>query len=439
MRLIRLLLLSLVVLVAAFGLLAAGVYGLARLSWSERQVAGWLTGELGLPVRFDALAVGYFPRPWLELDGLSIAASGRSEAGPIVEADRLRLVVPWRTVFGRRLAVDSLDLSTLRVHLVRDTGGVANWDELSGRIAELMAGESIAWSLGAIELDNASVDYRDAVAKRVAEASGVGVTGRDIEPGRFFPMTVRAALQADGYIFHAAFEGQAMVDPDRDAYAAQRLEFSGWLGGGQLPLAGVKLAATANEVNADLVSGTAAVRGLQFDGLGIHGSLQLEAVALGGSPVVDFDLATASFAPRTIGYSLNQPLPATADPDALGKASVALKGAWRESSLQVDDLHGTLDDSQFTGSLSWPTGGSPPKIRLDVDRVDLDRYLAPVSPGSGTSASPQAAVEALLSGLKQVTMDAEITVGLAEASGVKAHQLKVTLMPDGATSPERKP
>jgi len=430
MRPIRLLLLSVVVLAAMLGLLAVGLYGLARLSWSEQKVAGWLSGELGLPVTFDSLSLGYFPEPWLALEGLTVAAGGGEAAGAIVEAERLRLVLPWHTVVYREYAVRRLELAGLRVHLLRDASSATNWDALSARITELLAGESIAWSLGALTLEDGSVGYRDETAGVVIEASGLGLDGEAIEPGRFFPLKARAALQAEGYIVHAAFDGQAMVDPDRNAYAAQGLAFNGWVGGGTLPLAGVKLAATAEDVNADLAAGTAAVHGLQFDGLGVHAAGQVEATSLSDAPEVTFQLASAPFAPRTIGFTLGKPLPDTRDPAALGQASVETQGTWSRAGLRLDPLQGVLDDSRFTGTLWWPADGTPPQIRLDVDRINLDRYLAPAPPAAGPPASPHAAVEALLAGLQDVTIDAEITVGLAEASGVTAHRLKVTLVPD---------
>jgi uncharacterized protein involved in outer membrane biogenesis len=432
MRPIRFLLLSLAVLAAIVGGLALGVYGIARLSWSERHAATWLTDALGLPIEVGGLAVGYFPQPWLEVEGLSIADASVGPAGLIVEADRLGLVLPWRTVFGRGLRVDRVEVASPRVHLARDAAGHANWDALSARITELMAGESIAWSVGALQLDNGSVGFRDESGGSAIEASGIAITGSDIAPGAFFPAQARAALQSEGYVVHAAFDGQAMVDPDRDRYAAHALTFSGWIGGGTLPLAGVKLAAQADEVNADLAAGTAAARGIRFDGLGVQATMQAEATDLADSPVVAFSLATAPFAPRTIGYALNRPLPETTDPTALGRAAIDVRGDWSGAGLRLDDLHGEVDDSRFEGSFRLPADGSPPTVRLAVDRLDLDRYFPPDSPESRTQASPQAAVEALLAGLQEVTVDAEITVGVAQAAGVTARGLKVTLVPDGS-------
>jgi len=439
MRPIRALLLFLAVLAATAVVLALGLYGIARLSWSERHAAAWLTDALGLPIEVDGLAVGYFPLPWLEVEGLTIADASIGPAGLIVEADRLGLVVPWRTVFGRGLRVERLEVASPRVHLARDAAGRANWDELGERIAALMAGESLAWSLGEFEVDGGSVGYRDERAGTIVEATGVALTGEDIEPGRFFPMRARAALQSAGYVFHAAFDGQAMVDPDRDAYAAQALKFNGWLGGGELGLAGVKLAATIEELAADLAAGTAAVHGLEFDGLGVHASLNADAAGLGGAPVARFTLGTAPFAPRTIGYSLNKPLPETADAAALGRAAIDIRGEWSGAGLRLDAVRGELDDSRFEGGFWRTADGSPPKVRLNVDRLDLDRYLPPDSHETRSQASPQAAVEALLHGLRQVTLDAEVTLGVAQAAGVTARDLKVTLVPDGSIPPGAAP
>ena len=201
----------------------------------------------------------------------------------------------------------------------------------------------------------------------------------------------------------------------------------------------MKLAATIEELATDLAAGTAAVRGLEFDGLGVHASLNADAAGLGGAPVARFTLVTAPFAPRTIGYSLNKPLPETADAAALGRAAIDIRGEWSGAGLRLDAVRGELDDSRFEGGFWRTADGSPPKVRLNVDRLDLDRYLPPDSPETRSQASPQAAVEALLHGLRQVTLDAEVTVGIAQAAGVTARDLKVTLVPDGSIPPGAAP
>jgi AsmA protein len=430
MRRTRILLLTTAALAAALALLALGLYWAARLSWTEDRVAAWLTTRLGLPVGLNSLELGYFPRPWVEIGGLAIAAGEAEAAGQIVEGDRIRLVLPWRTLLGRSTALESIEATAPRIHLDIDPSGRASWDLPLERLVKLLGDEPANFSIGTLQIEGGSVDYRDHRTGLLVEVSGLAMTGEDVAPGQPFPMQLRAAVRSKGYVLNADFKGQATLDPDHGVYLANSLAFKGWLGGGDLPLAGVELAALIDSLRADLTGQVIDAKGVAFDGLGVHGDLQGELSAYETAPLAHFKLATRPFAPRTIGFSLNRPLPETADPAALAQASIALSGEWSTAGLQLDEFRGEVDDSRFSGSLAWPAAGQPPQLRLDIDQLDLDRYLPPATPESSKQVSPQAALESLLGQLQALTVDAVISVGVARASGVTARDLQVTLVPD---------
>ncbi len=432
MRPIRILLLTVAALATTLAVLALGLYAIARLSWSEARAAGWLTAGLGLPVEIGQLALGYFPQPWVEVEQLSVAARAAAATDKLLEVERVRIVVPWRTALGRGDRIARAAVDSPRVHLQVDAAGRANWDELVERLAALGGEAPLTGSLGILEMEGGSIGYRNQQDGSAFELTGLTISGRDVVPGEFFPLECRAAIQSAGYVLHAAFEGGAMLDPDHDRYAGRDLTLSGWLGGGELGIGGVELAADLDSIRADLAAYTLGVRGFRFDGLGVKGGAEIDLAALDTSPVAQFKLATEPFAPRTVGHTLKRPLPETTDPAALARAAISLRGEWSGDGLQLEDIRGELDDSRFSGRLSLPAAGLPPVIRLHVDQVDLDRYLPPDSPEASKAASPQAALQSLLAELQSRTVDAEITVGVARAAGVTARELKLTLVPDDA-------
>jgi hypothetical protein len=118
---------------------------------------------------------------------------------------------------------------------------------------------------------------------------------------------------------------------------------------------------------------------------------------------------------------------------------ISLRGEGSAGRLQLDDIRGELDDSRFSGTLLLPAAGLPPVIRLDVDQVDLDRYLPPASAETKSQASPQAALQSLAAELQSRTVDAEITIGVARAAGVTARELKLTLVPDAPAAAKAQP
>lgn len=59
-----------------------------------------------------------FPRPALQLEGITLTASGAGpNAMPILLAANGRLVLPWRTVFGREVVISRMQINSPRVDL----------------------------------------------------------------------------------------------------------------------------------------------------------------------------------------------------------------------------------------------------------------------------------------------------------------------------------
>jgi len=426
-RLVPLSLAGLAIVVAAIALLA---YALVRLAWFERNVSGWLSDRLGLPVTLGELAIGYFPEPWIEVDNLTVAQSARDDAASLIELGAARVELPWRTVFGRSLRVDRVELAAPRLRLSLDASGEPNWRAFADALAALGGGDAPArWSIGSLEFEGGALTYRDARDGAAVELTGVASSAREVAPGESFPLRLRLAGQATDYTFHAAIETFASLDPDRDTYAADELTFRGWLGGGDLGLGGVELAGRVAEIRADLAAGTVGIHELTFDGLGLQLAGDVEVTGLDARPDIAFALVSEPFAPRAVANSLNAPLPATADPTALARASARLRGRLNETGLAITELRAEFDDSVVEGSLLLPASDAPPQVRLTLDRIRLDRYLPPAD-AADPPASPQAALESMLAAARDIDVDAEIVAGEAEARDIKARDLRIVIAPN---------
>jgi len=431
MRLSRVALLSPVVLAIVLVAIAALAWGVARLAWTERRVAAALTREVGVPVAVGDLAMGYFPSPSVEASDVVLGPVPGAEA-PTLTLAALRVELPWRTVFGRALRIDRIEVASPAVNLTVDEAGRDNWTALVDGVAAL-AGvdeepDTPEWSIGTLELSAGALGFRDARDGSEASLTGITVEAQDVEPRVPFALKSRAAGRAGEYTFHAVIDGWVRVDPGADAYGGEDLSFRGWLGGGELGLGGVELAGGAKSLASDLAAGTLEAQGLDFEGLGLRASGECSVTGLGASPSVAFAIATEPFAPRAVANSLNAPLPATASPAAFARAEVRAQGRYDESGgLSIGQLEGQLDDSRFAGSAALPVGGAPPRLRLDVDRIVLDGYLPP---DSGEPATPQEVFTATVDALRALDVDAVITIGRAEAAGAVVKGLRIGVEPE---------
>lgn len=130
-------------------------------------------------------------------------------------------------------------------------------------------------------------------------------------------------------------------------------------------------------------------------------------------------LATAAFNPRSVMAALAIAPPKTADANVLKTASFSAAIAGDEQKVLLKDIRVKLDDSTLTGE----AGISDLKTlrqyaRLNLDKMDADRYLPPATATSKTAAAPApapaagASAEVLpVSLLKSQNLDVALTAG----------------------------
>jgi len=401
------------------------LWGLVRLPWFERHAGEWLSRQLDTPVTVGSLAIGYFPIPSIDIGELVIASGSEPQAATLMQLNRARVALPWRALLGGTLRVTRLELDAPRLRLGVDAAGRGNWEPLADRLASLGGDEPAAWSLDALEINDGSVDYRDARDGTMFELTGVAFTATDLAPQAYFPLQLRLAGHGPDVVTHASLSGEGMLDPERDLYAARGLSYRGWLGGLGLRTGGVELAGALATLQADRAAGTATLEGLSFEGLGLRLNGRAGVADLETEPRISFEFRTEPFAPRALANSLNRPLPDTTDPTALARAVVFTQGSYEAGSLTLERIEGEFDDTRVTGSLIWPVTG-PPIVHLGFDRMDLDRYLPP---GTKTPGAPQATLESLLGELATLDVDADLRFAQAKSAGITARGLRVVIEP----------
>ncbi len=126
-----------------------------------------------------------FPRPALELEGLTLSAQGAST--PILLASRGRLVLPWRSLLGGPTAITRLEIDAPRVDLSALQSWLAGLPAQNGRsvpeIPSVDAGISVI--RGSLVRGNAAL------------LDDVSLEAGRLNPGQPFPLEI-IARNADG-------------------------------------------------------------------------------------------------------------------------------------------------------------------------------------------------------------------------------------------------
>jgi AsmA protein len=156
-----------------------------------------------------------------------------------------------------------------------------------------------------------------------------------------------------------------------------------------LPTGGTKLTLKAN-VTADTKADTLNLDQLEISGPAMAASGELAVSAMQTNPAAKGTLRIAETNLKTLASMFASPIETT-DPAALTRASGDLEFVYADGALKLDPLKVRLDDSNLTGYLHMLDSAGPVvRTRLDLDQIDLDRYMPPAVSASadGQAAAP---------------------------------------------------
>jgi AsmA protein len=412
------------VAVTAFVVLWAG----ARTAFARRMVANAISETAGLPATVESLRIGFLPGPALELGGIALAQPPGFGPEPLLEIGRARVSISWSTVFSATV-IETLSISDATARLEVAANGEANWSALfNEHVPAGPAAASPAWSLGELELEGGTIEYTDEAANSRWRLTGIHVAAADVAPGLKFPLELRLGGVFGANTLHYAMKGQGRLDLDVGRYQASGVEFRGWAGGDPLPLAGVELTGAMNRAAFESATGVATLDGGIFRLAGIPGefgaTMDLDELML----EAEFRMTTDAFEPRAPAIIFGHPLPVTSDPQAFGSLQLALQGRLRDGELELDPVSGRLDYTNFEGRIV----PGQRLIRASLDRIDLNRYLAPEAKTAGKK---KATLEAVVAELAEFDIDAEIRIAEAYVAGAKLRDTVIRVERGGDEAP----
>ena len=389
------------VAVAAFAVLWIG----ARTQLARGVVAGWISEAAGLPATVEELRIGFLPRPSVDMGGIAIAQPPGFSGKPMLEIGRLRLSLPWRSVFGVT-RLEAVEISEATARLVVRADGESNWSKLFAEPVPATGTPEEAspeWFIGSFDLERGTIDYRDESANSSWQLAAITVVASDLAPEKDFPLELRLGGIFGPNTINYAMKGTGKLDLEAGRIDGSSLDFRGWVGGDPLPLAGIELKGALKQATYEMGNGLATLDTGKFNLAGIPGTFD---------GMLDFDepeliaalrMATEPFAPRAPAVSLGHPLPLTKDPAAFEMLQVALVAEMDGEGLRLDPVTGQLDDTHFEGRIE------PDKrlVRANFDSIDLNRYVGPEVKGVRKT---KATLEAFVAQIAKFDVDAEIRI-----------------------------
>jgi AsmA protein len=151
----------------------------------------------------------------------------------------------------------------------------------------------------------------------------------------------------------------------------------------------------------------------------------------GGTPNFDLAMEIAPFSPRKLLENLQQPLPMEpADSAVLNALSFSLKADGSARNVSISQGRMTLDDTRIEFSAQAKEFDKPNlTVKMDLDRIDLDRYLPAAKDEKEPSPEPSSPSETQptdYSPLRKLVMDARFQIGELKVKNIQIRNMAMT-------------
>ncbi len=397
----------------------------------------------------EPLKLSVFPWLGVEAGGVTFGNAPGFGERPFAKVRKLGVRVKLMPLLSRRLEVDTLVLEGARLNLQKNAKGVANWDDLAGAGgggqqsgASGSGGPALAaFHVQGVELSDARIRWDDAQSGAHYVLDGVRLKTGALSAGAAVP------VQAGFTLSSAKPRLEVVLDLNTTASASQdykRIQLDGLQvdidGKGEgLPANGIKLKLAAGVV-LDLARDSLKVDALQLSGPETRISGALDVAHLQKAPQLNGDLKLSETNIKQLAKLFGTPVETT-DPKALTRVSATIHLAHEGSATRLDPFHITLDDTKASGFVRvLSTQGPVVRARLDVDAIDLDRYLPPPAPaGQAGKAGAQASAgggagktaDDPFAGLRPLDLKADIKIGRLVVKKARMQDVRVSIASKG--------
>lgn len=430
----------------------------------------------------DDMTLSLFPWIGVEFGRVEFANAAGFGPQPFARIAAAKVKVRLLPLLQRRIEVDTVTLHGLELSLETAADGRTNWDDLTARATAKDAAEReappsggaaalalpAALTIGGLDVRDGALHWRDDVGGTRVDVTGLRLASDRIEAGKpvdlqlgfelhgtqpalagRLELTARLAadlaqqrLRAEDLRLNVALagqdapaeqieltlEGDVTADLSTQAYQMDQLRLASTLTGAKLP--GGRLALELQgSLGADLNRQTADLPefNLTVQGVTLRGALRV--TQLREAPHAAGHIEADAFNPRELLQALGKKAPETADAAVLTRAALAFDLEAAGDHAAVTALRLQLDDSTLTGTAAVRNFAAPAlTFDLALDRIDLDRYLAPAQekPVAATPAAvAPAALQLPLDTLRALDLDGRLGAGQLRVSGLSLTDLRV--------------
>lgn len=394
-RVFKILAIVVAAVVALFALAAIAFFLLFDPNDFREDIAAAVEERTGRELVIDGdVSLALFPWLAVEVGHARLGNAPDFGAEPFAEFDRARLSIRLMPLLLRReVAVGTAELEALRLNLAVNRAGRSNWEDLlAADAAEAPEADGEEAATGRLDISgvtivDAAIRYEDRQAGETYRLSAVNLRiGRVSDDGSPVPASgsFSFAIEPDG--MSGDIEIETIVAFGDEFVRLDGLDIEGAVTG--IANAPTSIALSTDGIEIDTAKQVVTAKPLNVTALGLDIAIDAAPFSYADEVLPSAAIRVAPFSPQSLMHLLDIEAPATADPTALSNVSVEGKAALTAASIDLSSVTLVLDATTFKGSLSVPRS-SAGSYRFDLsgDTLDLNRYMAPATEGSGEAAA----------------------------------------------------
>ena len=330
--------------------------------------------------------------PWLGLKtgqlSLGNRAGFKGKSFATIESAQIRVkLIP---LFSSKIEMDSLQLNGLDLNLQQLKNGKNNWADLSAKSDNKTnkkadpsdAPKIAALAIGGIEIKDSNIRFRDALSNQDLKLTQLNLQTGPLELGAPVDISLSTQVSAQQPNINGSFEltTEFKANPFDGTYQLNNSQIIVNLKGKTLPAGHLK--GTLNtSIAANLITQTLKLSKLTAisDPLTITGDMNISKIFT-TNPKLSGEISVTEFSPKKLFNKFKIPIPTTADPKALNRASFDTKISGSLQKINFNNLKLVLDDSLIQGKVSLINKKHKSlNYNIVLDQIDLDRYLPPTA------------------------------------------------------------
>ncbi len=414
-------------LAAIFALAAAFLFLFFDPNDFREEIAAEVSKETGRDLTIDGdVSLAIFPWLAIEVGPATLGNAPGFGDQPFAEFDRAKLSIQLLPMLLRReIAIGAAELETLELNLQVNAQGYNNWDDL---IADKdAAGDEAAdesgrrFEVSGVNVSDTTITFTDRQSGETYVLSEMDMRlGRVSASGQPVPASGSFLfdMQPDGISGELKLDTELAFDLSKGLVLFDGLSLEGVIEGIATSPTRLRFDTDGIEVQTDKKLLT--MQPLELTLLGIDIKADVEPFSYEGPIRPNAAIQIDAFSPRSLMHLLDVEAPETADPGALSSVIVDADAAVKEKSIELSGVTIKLDDTTFKGALTVPRSSSGGyRFDLGADRIDLDRYMAPVDTASQAAAGESVPIEIPTDLIRPLNARGDLRVATASMGGME--------------------